>query len=97
MTTLWEDEAGLGIGLRCAMTESHFSQNHGSGLVCPTSRIVASLDFLVRSQAIRAKAIFRIYAKTTAAPVRVACRRIQRRIYEVLEASFGVHKNMPCR
>ena len=79
------------------MTESHFSQKPWFWASVSDQSHLASLDFLVRSQAIRAKAIFRIYAKTTAAPVRVACRRIQRRIYEVLEASFGVHKNMPCR
>jgi hypothetical protein len=33
-----------------------------------------------------AKAISRIYAKTTAAPARADCRRIPMRIYEVLEA-----------
>ncbi|MGA9437704.1 MAG: hypothetical protein WBV76_05845, partial [Pseudolabrys sp.] len=56
------------------------------GLAWPTGRNVASLDFLVRSQAMPAKAISRIYAKTTAAPARADCRRIPMRIYEVLEA-----------
>src|SRR5262245_17287800 len=39
----------------------------------------AGLNFFVRSQAVRAKAISRIYAKTTAAPARGACRLIRMR------------------
>ena len=42
----------------------------------------ATRHFFVRSRAIRAKAIFRICAKNTAAPGRVACRPAQAKICE---------------
>ena len=44
---------------------------------------IAGLNFFVRSQAVPAKAISRIYAKTTAAPAKGACRPIRMRTCKV--------------
>jgi hypothetical protein len=48
----------------------------------PTGYNAACNYFAVQSLTIRAKAIFRIYAKTTVAPVKAVCRPAPMKIYE---------------
>jgi len=55
----------------------------GAVLARLTGCNIAGLNFFVRSQAVSAKAISRIYAKTTAAPARGACRPIRMRTCKV--------------
>jgi len=55
----------------------------GTVLARLTGSNKAGLNFFVRSQAVPAKAISRIYAKTTAAPARGACRLIRTRTCKV--------------
>src|SRR5215468_6325975 len=55
----------------------------GAVLARLTGCNIAGLNFFVRSQAVPAKAISRIYAKTTAAPAKGACRPIRMRTCKV--------------
>jgi len=59
----------------------------GTVLACLTSCNTADCNFFVRLQAAPAKAISRIYAKSTAAPARGACRPIRMRTFKVSSRS----------
>src|SRR5215470_18956732 len=59
----------------------------GTVLARLTGCNIAGLSFFVRSQAVPAKAISRIYAKTMAAPARGACRPIRMRTCKVTRST----------
>jgi len=59
----------------------------GTVLARLTGCNIAGLNFFVRSQAVPAKAISRIYAKTMAAPARGACRPIRMRTCKVTRST----------